>query len=461
MKLTTAIVLSLSLSFISSLQSQDRSPGEAPHSANPILPGYYADPTVVEFEGHYYLYATLDPWGGENLGCWESDDFKNWTFRELNWPTKAACTGPTSMDAMVWAPSVVQGPDKRFYMYVSVGSEVWTGVADHPLGPWKNQLEDKPLIDADFNRTYHMIDAEAFIDYDGTPYLYWGSGWNWTNGHCFAVKLADDMHTFASEVADVTPEHYFEAPFMLKRHGRYYLMYSDGKTTEDSYQVHYAIGDFPFGPFKEANNSPILTTDLANNVRGPGHHTVFNKNGQDYILYHRHNIPLDPVHRQTCIDELNFTEDGRLAKVVPTHAGPSFVQNRLDESRITPAAITASSQLSAHHAADRVSDDNYATRWAASKDAHGAWIQLDFGKAQTITRQEIRPEYAWKPLVFAIESSSDGENWETIADYRDAPIHGSPITNTSKITARYLRLVFPDTLPAEDISLFEWHAFQR
>ena len=65
-------------------------PGQAPSSGNPILPGYYADPSVVTYEGKHYIYATLDPWGDKTLGCWESADFKNWTYRELNWPTKAA-----------------------------------------------------------------------------------------------------------------------------------------------------------------------------------------------------------------------------------------------------------------------------------------------------------------------------------------------------------------------------------
>ena len=31
--------------------------------SNPIIPGYFADPSVVEFEGKYYMYATADPWG--------------------------------------------------------------------------------------------------------------------------------------------------------------------------------------------------------------------------------------------------------------------------------------------------------------------------------------------------------------------------------------------------------------
>jgi hypothetical protein len=40
-------------------------PGYAPHSANPVLPGYYADPSILQEQGKVYIYATIDPWGSE------------------------------------------------------------------------------------------------------------------------------------------------------------------------------------------------------------------------------------------------------------------------------------------------------------------------------------------------------------------------------------------------------------
>jgi beta-xylosidase len=104
---------------------------------NPFIDGYFADPSVVKHEGRYYLYATIDPWGGDELAVFQSDDFKNWTRHKINWPTKNQCTSATSGGALVWAPCVVKGNDGRFYMYVSVGSEIWAGVSTHPLGPWK------------------------------------------------------------------------------------------------------------------------------------------------------------------------------------------------------------------------------------------------------------------------------------------------------------------------------------
>jgi len=429
--------------------------------ANPILPGYYADPSLVYYGGKAYIYATLDPWGGETLGCWESADFKEWTYRTLNWPTKTACNSPTSGGANVWAPSVVQVPDTgagvAFFMYISVGNEVWVGRAEHPLGPWSNPLGDRPLIPGDYRPGFHMIDAEAFLDEDGAAYLYWGSGLEWKNGRCWAVKLHADMVSFDPDaVLDVTPAPtYFEAPFMVKHGVRYFLMYSNGITIHDTYQVHYAVGDGPLGPFVEAPNSPILVTDQAKEVLSPGHHAVFTHEGESYILYHRHSIPFDPafVGRQVCVDVMRFTADGWIEKVVPTHEGPPLVQGRDAGRRNLAVSATASSQAKETTGAEKVLEGSYATRWAAATDDAGPWLQVDLGEEHAISRQELRFEYAWKPYRFVMESSADGLAWRMVADFRDPPALGSPILVEQAERARYLRLVFPE---GSEASLFTW-----
>lgn len=313
---TSAVLLLAMLAFTISgcnQQKQDR-------IENPVITGYFADPTIVKYEDKYYVYATIDPWGGNELAVFVSSDFKNWERKHLNWPTKEACSTSQSSDARVWAPCVIQGKDGRFYMYVSVGSEVWVGVSETPLGPWKNAKSDNtPLVKRDLYPEYHMIDAEAFIDDDGQAYLYWGSGHNWTNGHCFVAKLDDDMMTYdTASVKDVTPPNYFEAPFMLKKNGQYYLMYSEGKCVDGSYKVRYAIGDSPYGPWEEGSESPILSTSADSTTYGPGHHTVFEEGGQMYILYHRIKDSKKDLLRELAIDSLNFAEDGHIKKVEPS-----------------------------------------------------------------------------------------------------------------------------------------------
>jgi arabinoxylan arabinofuranohydrolase len=387
--------------------------------------------------------------------CWESSDFKNWTFRELNWPTKEACTSPTSKGAMVWAPSVIRAPDGRFAMFVSVGSEVWVGVANSPLGPWRDANGGRPLIPATWNSTYHMIDAEAFVDDDGAIYLYWGSGWGWKNGRCFAVKLKPDLVTFDGEPRDVTPANYFEGPFLFKHAGRYYLTYSQGKTTIDTYQVHYAVGDSPLGPFAEAANSPLLVTDHARNIISPGHHALFRHEGRTYILYHRHRLPYvaDSAYRQTCVDEVCFTADGLMEKIRPTHIGSALV--RAPAAGRRPANVTASSSADDYHSAKRALDDNYATRWQPSAQDSAPWIQLDLGHEHPVSRLELRPEYPTAPLRFSLELSSDGHTWTRLAERSSAEAVGSPLTLAIDRPARYLRLVFPTPDPAAPPSLWE------
>lgn len=309
--LLLATICSLSIS----LKAQQNSK----NITNPIVKGYFADPTILKENGIFYIYATIDPWGGNELAVLETTDFKKFKRRRLNWPTKAACTSPTSSNSLVWAPAVRKGTDGRYYMYVSVGSEVWAGVSEHPLGPWKNAKADhSPLVSAKDFPLVHNIDADCFIDDDGQAYLYWGSGFKWINGHCMAVKLKADMISFNGIPQEVTPPFYFEGPHMIKRNNKYYLMFSEGKAIDPTYQVGYAVGDHPLGPFKTGVNRPILSTSADSTTYGPGHHTVFNEKGQDYILYHR----IFPqkgkyVLRQLCIDSLKFDAEGNILKVKP------------------------------------------------------------------------------------------------------------------------------------------------
>ncbi len=285
--------------------------------SNPIIDGYYADPEIVFHDGVYFIYATKDPWGGDDLAVFETTDFKTFKSHQINWPSKEACTTSESSSAMVWAPSVIKGKDGRFYMYVSIGSEIWAGSSDTPLGPWKNMKKDNtPLISRNYFEGFHMIDAEAFIDDDGQAYLYWGSGLNWVNGACFAVKLEPDMLTFIGEPQNITPPNFFEGAKMIKHEGLYYLMYSNGKATDETYNIQYSIGETPFGPWTLGKNNPIASTKIEKRIVGPGHHTVFEKGDQKYILYHKI-FPQedDYVLRQICLDSLNFTKDNFIKKV--------------------------------------------------------------------------------------------------------------------------------------------------
>jgi beta-xylosidase len=344
-------------------------------------------------------------------------------------------------------------------MYVSIGSEVWVGKADTPAGPWRNALVDKPLIAATFDRRYNIIDAEVFMDTDGSAYLYWGSGLHWVNGHCFAVKLKQDMTSFDGEPKDVTPPNYFEGPFVYKRAGKYYLMYSHGKATDGTYQVRYSIGDTPFGPWHEGRHTPLLETDEAKQVIGPGHHAVFDRGGKTYIVYHRHSLPFDSkiVRRQLCIEELKFDADGEMQRVLPTHTGPSLLKVSARTRGAIAGTVSASSSLDRLHSATASTDDNYATRWAPAVEDKEPWLQIDFLKPFKVHRVEIRFEYPERSYAFRMQASDAGVKW---TDVTAGVTHqsGSPVVVNGPPQSRYLRLSFPDA-GTEPVSIFEWTVF--
>ncbi|WP_121119567.1 family 43 glycosylhydrolase [Croceibacterium ferulae] len=439
----------------------DRAAGVAPAHApatwdavgarNPLIPGYLADPSIVEVDGEYFLFATLDPWGGDRLGLWRSRNGRDWTFSMPDWPSKSAARSATANDGKVWAPSVVQGVDGRYWMYVSIGSEVWVGVADHPAGPWRDANGGRPLIPGDFRPGFHMIDAEAFVDDDGQAYLYWGSGLKWVNGHCFVVKLKPDMVSFDGEVQDITPAHYFEAPFMFKANGHYFLTYSHGNTTKDTYQVRYAVGTSPMGPFTEPEDRPILATDAGRSIISPGHHAIFRAGGQPFILYHRQALPFpredDRVLRQINVDRLVVDGD-RLAVVEPTHGGPD-VPGAAPRRR---AGLSARLSAAGNEGdANRAGDDNYATAWQA-QTAGANWLTADLGAVVEVGPSELRPALVAEPFRLLVEASADGQNWRTIMPERS--VEGSPFIIPAAGRARYLRLRLP-----QPTSLLEWQIF--
>lgn len=103
---------------------------------------------------------------------------------------------------------------------------IGVAVADNPAGPFKDAL-GKPLIDKIINGA-QPIDQYVFKDDDGQYYMYYG-GWR----HCNMVKMAPDLLSIVpfedgTMYKEVTPENYVEGPFMLKRKGKYYFMWSEG-----------------------------------------------------------------------------------------------------------------------------------------------------------------------------------------------------------------------------------------
>ena len=293
-------------------------------SGNPIVEGWYADPEGAVFHNEYWVFPTYSAEYKDQLhfDAFSSKDLVKWTKhenvltnKEITWAWQA-----------MWAPSVVENNGKYYFFFgandIQNNDEkggIGVAVADNPAGPYKDLL-GCPLIDKIVNGA-QPIDQFAFKDTDGKWYLIYG-GW----GHCNIVRLADDFKSIipfddGTLYREMTPEGYVEGPFMLKRNGKYYFMWSEGGWGGPDYSVAYAIADSPFGPWKR--EAKILQQD-PEVATGAGHHSVIKGKGKDeyYIVYHRR--PLGDTgrdHRVTCIDRLAFDKDGKILPVKMTFKG--------------------------------------------------------------------------------------------------------------------------------------------
>ena len=289
-------------------------------SSNPIFEGWYADPEGAVLKGRYWVFPTYSDVYERQLhfDAFSSKDLVKWkkhprvlTSADVKWAEKA-----------MWAPAILE-KDGTFYLFFSAndvheGEVGGIGVATSrkPQGPYKDAL-GRPLIQQIVNGA-QPIDQFVFRDDDGQYYMYYG-GW----GHCNIVRMADDLLSIVpfddgTLFKEVTPQNYVEGPFMMKRQGKYYFMWSEGGWGGPDYCVAYAISDSPFGPFQRIGKILQQDPEVAT---GAGHHSVIRKPGTDeyFIVYHRR--PLGDTgrdHRVTCIDRLEFDEQGFILPVKMT-----------------------------------------------------------------------------------------------------------------------------------------------
>ena len=72
------------------------------------------------------------------------------------------------------------------------------------------------------------------------------------------------------------PHRFFEASWMHKYNGKYYLSYSTG----DTHFLCYAIGDNPYGPFTYQG---VILTPV---VGWTTHHAIVEYKGKWYLFHH-------------------------------------------------------------------------------------------------------------------------------------------------------------------------------
>lgn len=451
-------------------------------NANPFIPGYFADPTIRKFGDTYYLYATTDG-TGNGYGpaqVWVSKDFVNWKNIVMNWPTTE----------VVWAPDVVQLSNGKYRYFYCEPCNINIGESETPIGPWHNILgkDDAVMVPDRYVHDVITLDPQLFTDEDKSQYLYfttWGiykgfgcgvaklkdvdfdlsalkenvakDARRWNEGHRFPIA-ADEFFTEKRLIPNTELKDIFEAPFVFKKDGIYYFTYSSGSCHTDTYRVQYATSTVgPMGPFEYKGE--ILTTNEDETVHGPGHHSILEKDGEYYIIYHRHNNPksVHGFNRQVCIDELKFDAQGNIIPVVPTHNALNvdlFKGKTKYKNLAHGAKVTASSFYDDWFKPEYAVDDNNATLWKArrciwdspkSSTPHEEWLQIDLGRSMKFNEIWTQFEYATFFYQYKIETSLDAKEWTLYADKTDNTMQGSPMIDKKDTKAQFIRITITDT----------------
>jgi hypothetical protein len=315
---------------------------------NPLVTNIFtADPSGRVFNGRLYVYASHDE---ADATYWDMVDWRLLSTADLvNWKDHGSIFGVTNFawaSHWAWAPDCVKANGK-YYLFLPVDrTKIGVAVGDKPEGPFKDAI-GKPLID---NATLpdagpEPIDPAVLQDDDGQTYLYFGCR------QPMVVKLRPSLTELAGNLQTVSfldaqgrpvplaapgkdpilPEGYGEAPFVFKRAGKYYFVYSDGWAPSAT-QV-YAIGDHPMGPFTYAGKVMEHAASITQ------HGSVVQFKGKWYVLYHTSELSNgNSFRRSVCIDELTFDANSRINTVTPTKQGPAPVLETTGERDAAPAA---------------------------------------------------------------------------------------------------------------------------
>jgi GH43 family beta-xylosidase len=302
---------------------------------NPVYPDSFPDPFVLRHEEEFFAFCTGHSKDGRVFGVLRSKDLVKW--QELSGALEELPAG-LAAGALYWAPEVTFF-DGTFYLYYSVGNEtlmeIRVATARSPKGPYTDS--GRKLTVQDF-----AIDPHVFIDDDGSWHLFYATDFlEYSHiGTGTVVDRMRDPFTLAGDPRPVTRAKYqwqvydpartekggvcwhtVEGPFVMKRKGKYFEMFSGGNWQNITYGVGYAVSDVLYKDVEWTQQIdgderlPLLHT-IPGAVIGPGHKSVtIGPNGRElFCVYHR----WQDGKRMMCIDRLDFAGGEKLFVVGPT-----------------------------------------------------------------------------------------------------------------------------------------------
>ena len=305
------------------------------NSRNPILPQEsLADPSMIFHDEKYYLYGTFTDGsiagGSDHFDAYVSDDMYSWK-KIPNIFTKEKST-------TLWAPDVFFDPESKiFYLYYSNELNIGYATANSPIGPFEDKgTLIKGAIDAqmyyekgEYFLYYASVEIENEYDmvYKKIKSLFLGKKHKAVES-IWVQKMSSPFEKEGEPVLLLEPtikwEQGFllnvnEGPFVFKRNGLYYLMYSGNEAFTYKYAIGYATSNNPMGPFEKYENNPVARTSKKSagspRVVGPGHNSVIvDADGNHWIIYHQKNNVRDFgfSNRYASRDKIVFDESNHM-----------------------------------------------------------------------------------------------------------------------------------------------------
>jgi xylan 1,4-beta-xylosidase len=262
---------------------------------NPIIPGFYPDPSVVRVDDTYYLVTSSFEWF-PGLPLHKSKDLVNWKPIGNVIDRKGMITENLNL----WAPAI-RYHDGLFYVICTERpGHIFFTTAINPEGPWSQPV----YIDV-CPETVSAIDPSLFWDEDGSCWLASNDRvktktmkhWIWIskidltpverNGRLEATLVGE--RKYITTGSGIGPDNYTEAPHIHKYKGMYYLWVAEGGTWNN-----HAVSvlrtknlDGPVEDWEYHPNNPILThRDKQSPISATGHaDLVQTQNGEWWSVH--------------------------------------------------------------------------------------------------------------------------------------------------------------------------------
>ena len=227
---------------------------------NPVLPGFYPDPSMCVAEGNYYLVCSSFSYF-PGLPIFKSKDLVKWEQigNIIDRPEQLDFEGG-GVSRGLFAPTI-RYYNKKFYCICTqvdrIGNFIVT--ADKPEGPWSNPIviENAPGIDPSL-----FFDDDGTCWYTGTRPAPEGPKYN-GNWEVWIQKLDPETGKLYGDAKGIWRGAlknciWPEGPHIYKFFGKYYLMHAEGGTGPD-HAVCVARCDTIDGEWCGKPANPILT----------------------------------------------------------------------------------------------------------------------------------------------------------------------------------------------------------